>query len=123
MLGYTRRARDTGPDGNIDWPDGIENQPDKLDELLEAVRDKHPDNGGLLTGVVLSASPTKVVVARSSKQIIDITNKGALNVIARGLSKNAKSSEDVPRGSVVHVHRNGARSEAQRGGRGGGRKG
>src|SRR3546814_2912309 len=42
----------------------------QLDELLEAVRDKHPDNGGLLTGVVLSASPTKVVVARSSKQKI-----------------------------------------------------
>src|SRR3546814_3340410 len=68
ILGYTRRARYTGPDGNIDLPDGIENQPDKLDELLEAVRDTHPDNGCLLTGVVLPASHTKVVVARRSEQ-------------------------------------------------------
>src|SRR3546814_14178791 len=103
MLGYTRRARDTGPDGNIGLPDGIENQPDKLDELLEAVRDKHPDNGGLLTGVVLSASPTMVVVPRSSKQIIDITNKSSLHVIARGLRKNATYRTDIQPGSSVNM--------------------
>lgn len=107
ILAYTRKARFPGPAGYIDLPNGIENQPAKFDDLLDGLQDDYPDNGGLLTGVVLSASPTKVVVARSATQIIDITDKDALRVIARGLKKNAKAKEEIKRGSIVYVHRNG----------------
>jgi len=105
ILDYTRRSRYPGPEGNIDLPAGIENDPAKLDDLLDGLQDKYPDNGGLLTGVVLSASPAKVVVARSSQDIVDVTDKDALRVIARGLVKNAKPKEKIQRGSVVYLHK------------------
>src|SRR5690606_34926950 len=68
-------------------------------------QDKHPDNGDLLIGIVLSASPTEIRVARTAKQIIDITDKRALRIVARGLVPNAKEAVRIRRGSVVYVHK------------------
>ncbi|MBF6616468.1 penicillin-binding protein 1A [Pollutimonas thiosulfatoxidans] len=104
ILDYTRRARFTGPEETIDLPAGIEQDPARLDALLDGLQEKHPDNGDLLTGIVLEASPTKVTVARTAKQIIEITDKGALRVVARGLVKGAKDDVRIERGSVVYVH-------------------
>ncbi|MER1966712.1 PBP1A family penicillin-binding protein [Castellaniella sp. GW247-6E4] len=105
VLDYTRRAPYPGPEGSVELPDGIENQPEALDELLDSVQEKYPDNGDLLAGVVLSASPTEVKVARSAAEIIDITDKRALRVIARGLTPKAKPELRLERGSVVYVHK------------------
>ncbi|HEY0294411.1 MAG TPA: penicillin-binding transpeptidase domain-containing protein, partial [Bordetella sp.] len=66
-----------------------------------------PDSDDLLSGVVLSASPTEVKVARSSTETITINDKKALSVIARALSSKAKSEVRITRGSVVYVHKNG----------------
>src|SRR5690606_19438037 len=87
----------------ISLPQGIENDPIKFDLALDEAQEKYPDNDDLLTAVVLSASPTKVTVARSAQEIIEITDKNALKVIARGLVKNAKEPEKIQRGSVVYV--------------------
>jgi len=103
ILAYTRRARYTGPEETIDIPDGIEQDPDALDSLLDAVQEAHPDNGDMLTGVVLQAAPDKVVVARSARRIVEITNASALKVIARGLVKNAAGDVRITRGAVVYV--------------------
>lgn len=107
ILDYTRRAPYPGPEETIDLPAGVENDPTKLDSILDSVQDKYADDEGLLVGVVLSANPDKVVVARSSQEIIDVTNKNALKVIARGLVKNAKDKVKISRGSVVYIHKNG----------------
>ena len=107
ILDYTRRAPYTGPEDNIDLPQGIESDPEALNDLIDDQQEKHPDNGDLLIGVVLSASPTEIRVARSASQIIDITDKRALRVVARGLVPNAKESVRIRRGSVVYVHQTG----------------
>lgn len=107
ILDYTRRARYPGPEETIALPDGIENDPVQLDALLDGLQEKYPDNGGLLTGVVLEASPTKITVARTSQQIIEVTDKGALRIVARGLVKGAKDDVRIERGSVVYVHKEG----------------
>jgi penicillin-binding protein 1A len=107
ILDYTRRAPYPGPEDNVDLPAGIESTPARLDAILDDLQDKYPDNGDLLTGVVLDASPTKITVARTSNEIIDITDKGALRIVARGLVKNAKDKVRIERGSVVYVHKNG----------------
>ncbi|TAM90966.1 MAG: PBP1A family penicillin-binding protein [Candidimonas sp.] len=104
ILDYTRRSRYPGPVADIDLPAGIENSAAELDKTLDDVQEKYPDDGGLLTGVVLSASPSKVVVARSSQEIVDVDNKDALRVIARALKKNASAKEKIERGSVVYLH-------------------
>lgn len=107
ILDYTRRSVYPGPETNIDLPDNIENDPTQLDAILDGLQEKYADSDDLLTGVVLSASPTKITVARTSQEIIDVTDKRALRVVARGLVKNAKEKVRIQRGSVVYLHKNG----------------
>src|SRR5690554_6662003 len=104
VLDYTRRARYTGPEENIDLPPGIENDDARFDALLDALQERHPDNDNLLTAVVLSASPDKIVVARTAQQVIEITDKRALKIVARGLAKNANDDVRIRRGSVVYIY-------------------
>lgn len=107
ILDYTRRAPYPGPEETINLPAGVENNAEQFDAILDELQDKYPDNDDLLTGVVLEASPTKIVVARSSTQIIEVTDKNALKIVMRGLVKNAKDNVRIQRGSVVYVHKNG----------------
>ncbi|WP_442594282.1 penicillin-binding protein 1A [Parapusillimonas sp. JC17] len=107
ILDYTRRAPYPGPEETLDLPEGIEKNPARLDTLLDELQEKYPDNVDVLTAVVLSASPEKITAARSSSEIIEITDKGALRIVARGLVKNAKENVRIQRGSVVYVHKNG----------------
>src|SRR5690606_19658940 len=111
ILDYTRRAVYPGPEETIDLPEGIENDASRFDSILDTLQEKYPDSDDLYMGVVLSASPNKVVVARSSQQIIEVTDKAALKVVARGLVKNAKPDVRIQRGSVVYVHKDGDRWE------------
>lgn len=106
ILDYTRRSVYPGPAANLDLPDGIETDPARLDAILDELQDKYPDSGDVLTGVVLDASPTKITVARTAQQIIDVTDKGALRIVARGLVKNANDKVRIRRGSVVYLHKN-----------------
>jgi penicillin-binding protein 1A len=107
ILDYTRRAPYTGPQGQVDLPAGIENDHAQLDSILDDLQDKYPDTGDLLTGVVLDASPNQIRVARTAQQIIDVNDKRALKIVARGLVKNAKADVRIQRGSVVYLFRNG----------------
>ncbi len=106
ILDYTRRAPYTGPQGQVDLPAGIENDHARLDAILDEMQDKYPDTGDLLTGVVLEASPDRIRVARTAQEIIDVTDKRALKIVARGLVKNAKADVRIQRGSVVYLFQN-----------------
>ena len=103
VLDYTRRAHYPGPAETLDLPEGIENDAERFNEVIDRIQEKYRDSDDLMVGVVLSASPEKVVVARSPEQIVEITDKSALRVVARGLIKNAKASEKISRGSVVYI--------------------
>ena len=96
VLEYTRRAPYPGPEEQLDLPAGTESNPQALDDFLDGVFDKFSDSGDLLTALVLSASPTEVKLARSSREIITITDKKVLGVVARALndrpSPNSASS-------------------------------
>lgn len=107
ILDYTRRAPYTGPQGQVDLPAGIENDHAQLDAILDDLQDKYPDTGDLLTGVVLDANPNLIRVARTAQQIIDVNDKRALKIVARGLVNNAKADVRIQRGSVVYLFRNG----------------
>jgi penicillin-binding protein 1A len=105
VMDYTRRAAYPGPEDRVEVPAGIENDPGALDELLDDLQEKTPDSDDLLTAVVLDASPTKVTVARSSREIITITDKKALGVVARALSPKAREDLRLDRGAVVYIHK------------------
>ncbi|MFA5488001.1 MAG: PBP1A family penicillin-binding protein [Candidimonas sp.] len=106
ILSYTRRAVYPGPEEQLDLPKDIENDHAAFDALLDELQDKYPDNDDLLTGVVLSAGPSKITVARTAQEIIEITDKGALRVVARGLAANASDKQRIQRGSVVYLTKN-----------------
>ncbi|MFJ3462514.1 penicillin-binding protein 1A [Achromobacter spanius] len=105
VLEYTRRAPYPGPEEQLDLPPGTENNPAALDEFLDGVFDKFPDSGDLLTAVVLSASPTEVKLARSSREVITVTDKKVLGVVARALNDKAKPEQRIKRGSVVYIRK------------------
>ncbi|MEI2417162.1 penicillin-binding protein 1A [Orrella sp. JC864] len=107
VLDYTRRAPYPGPEEQLDLPAGIENDQARFDDFLDAVFEKYPDSGDLLTGVVLSASPTEIKVARSSSEIFTINDKKAIAIVARALNDKAKPEARLRRGSVVYLHKNG----------------
>lgn len=105
VLDYTRRAPYPGPEAQLTMPNGLEDDPAKLDEFLDSVFDKHPDRTDMLTGVVLSVKPNEVRVARSSTEIIVINDKKALGIIARALNPKAPAALRLQRGSVVYLHK------------------
>jgi penicillin-binding protein 1A len=107
IIDYTKRAPYTGPEGFIDLPANIEQDTTAFEEILDTVQDESPDRNNLLTAVVLSASPTAVTVARSAKDIITITDKKALAIIARALGPQAKEPVQIRRGSIVRLYKNG----------------
>jgi penicillin-binding protein 1A len=107
VLDYTRRAPYPGPEDQIDLPEGVEKDPAALDEILDGVQEKTPDSEDLLTAVVLAASPTEVTLARSARDIVTISDKKALAVVARALNPKAGDSQRLRRGSVVYLHKNG----------------
>lgn len=111
VLDFTRRAPYPGPEAQIALPEGIEDDVQAFDELLDRVQEESPDRADLLTGVVLSASPTEVVIARSAKNIIRITDKKSLAIVARALAPRASDALRIQRGSVVRLHQEGDRWE------------
>ncbi|KRC70802.1 penicillin-binding protein [Achromobacter sp. Root83] len=107
VMDYTRRAVYPGPEDQIDLPDDVEKDAPALDEILDGVQEKTPDSEDLLAAVVLAASPTEVTVARSARDIITISDKKALAVVARALNPKASNSQRIRRGSVVYIHKTG----------------
>ncbi len=105
VLDYTRRAPYPGPEAQLNMPAGIEKDPVKLDEFLDGVFEKHPDRTEMLIGVVLSAKPDEVVVARSSTDTVIIKDKKAISVIQRALNPKAPADLRIQRGSVVYLHK------------------
>ncbi|MFW8566586.1 penicillin-binding protein 1A [Orrella sp. 11846] len=105
VLGYTRRAVYPGPIGQVNLPDGLENNPEKFDEFMDQVLEQYPDVSGFQTAVVLQASPTSVTVAKSSHDIITIDDKKLIGVIARSLNAKNKGQPQIVRGSVVTINK------------------
>ena len=69
ILDYERRQFYRGPEKFVDLP----TDPKKLEDAIDDVLDDHPDNGDLLSAVVLEAGPRKVVVTRGNGDTIEIT--------------------------------------------------
>lgn len=107
VLDYTRRTAYLGPEDLINLPADIEQDTQAFEEILDTVQEETPDSSDLLTGIVLSASPTEVKVARSASEIVTVSDKKALAIVARALSPKANDTLRIQRGSVVRLHKNG----------------
>lgn len=98
IMDFERRQIYRGPEKFIDLPSDPKKMEDAIDDALE----EHPDNGDVMSAVVLEASPRKVVVVRQNGEQIAITGDG-LKPAQSGLSEKAPPAKQVRRGAVIRI--------------------
>ena len=98
LMDYERRQVYRGPEKFITLP----NDPKGVEDLIDETLEDHPDNGDLMSAVVLEASPKKVVVVRQNSEQITITGDG-LTPVQSGLSDKATAAKRIRKGAVVRI--------------------
>ena len=98
IMDYERRQVYRGPEKFITLPDNPKEMEDAIDEVL----DDHPDNGDVMSAVVLEANPKKIVAVRQNAEQIEITGDG-LKPAQSGLSDKAGPNIKIKRGAVIRV--------------------
>ncbi len=98
IMDFERRQIYRGPEKFIDLPADPKKMEDAIDDALE----DHPDNGDVLSAVVLEASPRKVVVVRQNGEQISITGDG-LKPAQSGLSDKTPPAKQVRKGALIRI--------------------
>ena len=98
IMDYERRQIYRGPAQFVDLP----SDPRQLDEAVDDVLAEHPDNGDLMSAVVLEASPKRVVAVRQDGEPFEITGEG-LRPAQSGLSDKAPPKIKIRRGAVIRI--------------------
>jgi penicillin-binding protein 1A len=100
IMDYERRQIYRGPEEFIDLPADAKDAEDAIDDALA----EHPDNGDVMSAVVMEASPKKIVAVRQNGERLDITGEG-LRPAQSGLSEKAPPKTKIRRGAVIRVVR------------------
>jgi penicillin-binding protein 1A len=98
IMDFERRQIYRGPEKFIDLP----TDPKKLDDAIDDALEEHPDNGDVLSAVVLEASARKVVVVRQNGEQITITGDG-LKPAQSGLSDKTPPAKQVRKGALIRI--------------------
>ena len=98
IMDFERRQVYRGPEKFIELP----NKPKEMEDAIDEVLDDHPDNGDIMSAVVLEASPKKIVAIRQNAEQIEITGDG-LKPAQSGLSDKAGPNIKIKRGAVIRV--------------------
>ena len=98
IMDFERRQVYRGPEKFIELP----TKPKEMEEAIDEVLDDHPDNGDVMSAVVLEASPKKIVAIRQNAEQIEITGDG-LKPAQSGLSGKAGPNIKIKRGAVIRV--------------------
>ena len=102
IMDFERRQIYRGPEKFIDLPKDPKEAENAIDDVLE----EHPDNGDVMSAVVLQASRSKVVVVRQNGEQITITGAG-LQPAESGLSDKAAPNVKLRPGAVIRILNNG----------------
>jgi penicillin-binding protein 1A len=98
LMDFERRQVYRGPEKFITLP----NDPKLAEDLIDETLEEHPDNGDVMSAVVLEASSKRVVVVRQNSEQITITGKG-LSPVQSGLSDKAPAAKRIRKGAVVRI--------------------
>ena len=98
IMDFERRQIYRGPEKFIDLPV----DPKKMDDAIDDALEEHPDNGDVLSAVVLEASPKKVVVVRQNGEQITITGDG-LKPAQSGLTDKTPPAKQVRKGALIRI--------------------
>ena len=98
IMDYERRQHYRGPEKFIQLPANAGDVDEAIDEALE----EFPDNGDVLTAVVLQADAKLVKAVRQNGESIEVTGDG-LKPVQSGLSDKAPPNLKIRRGAVIRV--------------------
>jgi len=98
IMDFERRQIYRGPEKFISLPAN----PQEMDDAIDAVLDEHPDNGDVMSAVVLEADPKLIRAVRQNSETLEITGEG-LKAAQSGLSDKAQPNIRIRRGAVIRV--------------------
>ncbi|PUE16649.1 penicillin-binding protein 1A [Limnohabitans sp. MMS-10A-178] len=98
IMDFERRQVYRGPEKFIVLPASPKETEDAIDDVLE----DHPDNGDVMSAVVLEVGPKKIVAVRQNGEQLEITGDG-LKPAQSGLSDKAGPNIRIKRGAVIRV--------------------
>jgi penicillin-binding protein 1A len=98
LMSYERRQVYRGPEKFVSLPGDAQGIEDTIDEALQ----EHPDNGDVMSAVVLDATAKNITAVRQNGETIEITGEG-LKPAQSGLSDKAAANIRIRRGAVIRV--------------------
>ena len=98
IMDYERRQQYRGPERFVNLPAA----PGELEEAIDDALANHPDNGDVMSAVVLSVNPRKIVAVRQNGDSVEITGEG-LKPAQSGLSPKAPPNTKLRRGAIIRV--------------------
>jgi penicillin-binding protein 1A len=98
IMDYERRQIYRGPEKFIDLPTNPQETEDAIDEALA----DNPDNGDVMSAVVLEANPKRILAMRQNSETVEITGEG-LKPAQSGLADKAGPNIKIRRGALIRV--------------------
>jgi penicillin-binding protein 1A len=98
IMDYERRQVYRGPEKFIDLPANPQETEDAIDDALA----DNPDNGDVMSAVVLEASPKRIRAMRHNSETLEITGEG-LKPAQSGLADKAGPNIKIRRGALIRV--------------------
>ena len=100
IMDFERRQIYRGPEKFVTLPA----DPQLREEMIDEALDEHPDNGDVMSAMVLDATPKKITALRQSGETLEITGEG-LKPAQSGLSDKAPPNIKIRPGAVIRVAR------------------
>ena len=98
IMDFERRQIYRGPEKFVTLPSTQQEIEDTVDDVL----DEHPDNGDVMSAVVLEADAKHIKALRAAGEVVDITGEG-LKPAQSGLSDKAPPNIKLRKGAVIRV--------------------
>lgn len=98
IMDFERRQIYRGPEKFVSLPTAQQELEDTVDDVL----DEHPDNGDVMSAVVLEADAKHIKAMRPAGETLEITGDG-LKPAQSGLSDKAAPNIKLRRGAVIRV--------------------
>jgi penicillin-binding protein 1A len=98
IMDFERRQFYRGPEKFVELPVGAK----ELEEAIDDALADNPDNGDVMSAVVLEATAKRILAVRQNSETIEITGDG-LKPAQSGLSEKAAPNLRIRRGAVIRI--------------------
>ncbi len=98
IMDYERRQIYRGPEKFVDLPLDTKEAEEAIDDALT----DNPDNGDIMSAVVLDANPKRILAMRQNSESVEITGDG-LKPAQSGLADKAAPNIKIRRGALIRV--------------------